>query len=183
MASPGRAPSRRRAPSRAGRRRRPRCRTRVCRRVRGRRRSAGRLRVRRAEQAAVEARRSSAVSVHGASASESRQKRGSPPIAAISLRPRASAFHPTSSGRVRVAAEVDVFDEQVGGEEQVFGGAARPENGAIVADSQDDSGGSAVRRACRRGRSGSRLRSQDADRLSCSCLTIQMLSERIPYAV
>ena len=31
-----------------------------------------------------------------ASASESRQKRASPPIAAISLSPRASAFHPTS---------------------------------------------------------------------------------------
>ena len=34
--------------------------------------------------------------------------------------------------------EMDVFDEHVGGEELVFCGAARAENGAIVADSKDD---------------------------------------------
>ena len=72
-------------------------------------------------------------------------------MAAMSLRPRASAFHPTSSGGVRLAAEVDVLDEQVGGEQQVFGGAARPEDGAIVADPEDHTGARFVTRRLGRG--------------------------------
>ena len=106
------------------------------------------------EQAAVEGVDPARNRVHGASARDSRQKRGSPPIAAISLRPRASAFHPISAGPVRGAAEVDVLDEKVGGEEQIFGGAPRTENGAIVADSQDHARAPPARELAGFGRSG-----------------------------
>ena len=37
---------------------------------------------------------------------------------------------------MRLAPEVDVFDQQVGGEEQIFGCAAGMEDGAIVADAE-----------------------------------------------
>jgi hypothetical protein len=41
---------------------------------------------------------------------------------------------------MRVAAEVDIFEQQVGCEQQILGCAARAENGAIVTDSQLQAG-------------------------------------------
>src|SRR5436305_7890760 len=38
------------------------------------------------------------------------------------------------------AAKVDVFEEEVGGEKQVVGSAARTENGTIVTDAEEDTG-------------------------------------------
>jgi hypothetical protein len=39
------------------------------------------------------------------------------------------------------AAEVDVFDEKISGEEQVVGGSAGVKNAAVVPDPEDDPGG------------------------------------------
>ena len=58
-------------------------------------------------------------------------------MAAMSLRPRARARWPISSGE-GAGAEVDAFDQQVRGEQQVLARAARPEDGAVVADPQHE---------------------------------------------
>jgi len=47
---------------------------------------------------------------------------------------------------MRITPEVGVFHKEVGGEKQVIGCAAGPENRAIVTDSEDDSGVSRKRR-------------------------------------
>ena len=49
------------------------------------------------------------------------------------------------AGGVGVTPEVDVLDQQVGGEEQVLGSAARVKDCAIVADAEGEAGGEGVR--------------------------------------
>ena len=143
--------------------------------------------------------RSTAFEVHAASARESRQKRGVPPMAAMSLRPRASAFQPDIVRAVRIAAEVDVFDEHVGGEQQILA-AAGPQDGAVVADAEHIVGHGALNWTRRRlfeqlsfsawpGRPLFRHAVSMIRVVACTfldpvlCLTIQLPSERIPYAV
>ena len=61
-----------------------------------------------------------------------------PPMAAMSLRLRASAFRATSAALMGLAQEMDAFDEEVGSEKQIVGTAAWPVDGAIVSDSGND---------------------------------------------
>jgi hypothetical protein len=58
-------------------------------------------------------------------------------MAAMSLKPRASAFQPTSRAVWVERRKWTSLDQQVGGEQQVLGGAARTEDGAVVADAHD----------------------------------------------
>ena len=135
MASPAR---RRRAAGRrrAAPRRRPRCRRPFCRRAPDRRPPAAPRATGQPQQARHRSGRSTRRSARRPTASESRQKRGTPPMAAMSLRPRASALWPTASGGCVRMAEMHVFEQHIGGEQQVFARARRTVNGAIVADTQ-----------------------------------------------
>ena len=65
-----------------------------------------------------------------------RQQRGSPPAAAISLSARASARSPIVFRRACVFGKVNAFDELVGFQQQVFAGFG-PEHRAVVADAAD----------------------------------------------
>ena len=73
----------------------------------------------------------------GETASDTRQKRGLPPIAAISLRLRARARSPMAAA-ARSRLEVHAFNELVGGEQKLFAG-FRAIDRAIVSDAQDES--------------------------------------------
>ena len=65
-------------------------------------------------------------------------------MAAMSLRPRASAFQPTSWAAWVERRKWTSFDQHVGGEQQVFAGTARTEDGAIVADAEGQPTGAAT---------------------------------------
>jgi hypothetical protein len=47
---------------------------------------------------------------------------------------------------MRLAPEMHIFDQQVGGEYQIFGCAGLPEDGAIVADSEHHAGAARISR-------------------------------------
>ncbi len=59
-------------------------------------------------------------------------------MAAISLRLRARAMRPASAAWWVSPTEMDVFEEQIGGEQKVVGRPAGAVNGAIVADAEND---------------------------------------------
>ena len=94
-------------------------------------------------RAAVEVRVSKKLSTHRSEAhfgrhTDARQKRGEPPMAAISLRLLHQGLAGDIRRFVRVAEEVNALDEKIGCEEQIVGAAARTVDGAIVANAGDE---------------------------------------------
>ena len=61
-------------------------------------------------------------------------------MAAMSLSPAGDGLPADVGGGVGGAQEVRALDQQVGGVEPILSGAARTDDGAIVADPQDDAG-------------------------------------------
>ncbi len=59
-------------------------------------------------------------------------------MAAMSLRLRTRAFRPGLAGVWVSRQEMHAFDQHIAGEEQIVGRTARPVDGAVVADAEDE---------------------------------------------